>query len=135
MDRRPIVPESMLAIPRTRGYLPGLVAGGFLFAAGQVGRTRDLVVISDPEAQFVACFENLRLVLAEAGCGFEDIVDLTTYHVDFATHWPLFRARRPPFPTRSPFTTLCRARTPGSPPGLLLEVKAIARLPAGAAPR
>ena len=135
MDRRPIVPESMLAIPRTRGYLPGLVAGGFLFAAGQVGRTRDLVVISDPEAQFVACFDNLRLVLAEAGCGFEDIVDLTTYHVAFAKHWPLFRAVRERFLPGASFPLTCVGVTALAAPGLLLEVKAIARVPAGAAPR
>ncbi len=130
MDRRPIVPESMRAIPRTRGYLPGLVAGGFLFAAGQVGRTPDLEVIADPEAQFVACFENLRLVLAEAGCGFGDIVDLTTYHVDLASHWPLFRAVKDRFVADARFPLTCVGVAALAVPGLLLEVKAIARVSA-----
>lgn len=130
LDRRPIIPAPMRAIPETRGYLPGLAAGGFLFVAGQVGRTADLRIIEDPERQFAASFENLRLVLAEAGCGFDDIVDLTTFHVDFERHWALFRAVKDRYLPAARFPVTCVGVTALAAPGLLLEVKAIARLPA-----
>ena len=127
MDRLAIVPDSMRASPETRGYLPALVAGGFVFVAGQVGRTRDFAVIDDPAAQFAAAFENLRLVLAQAGCGFDDIVDLTTYHVDLAKHWPVFREVKDRVLPRSRFPVTAIGVTELAVPGLLLEVKAIAR--------
>ena len=46
-----------------RATCPAVRVGDFVFVAGQVGRTADMQIIVDPEAQFDACFENLRLVL------------------------------------------------------------------------
>lgn len=48
-------------------------------------------VIFNPEQQFVAAWENVRLVLVAGGCGFDDAVDLTIYHVGLQKHMPLFR--------------------------------------------
>lgn len=131
MNRLPIVPDAMRAVPETRGYLPGLLAGGFVFVAGQVGRTPDFRVIEDPAAQFAACFENLRLVLAAAGCGFDDIVELTTFHVDMALHWPVFREVKNRYVPHARFPITAVGVTELAVPGLLLEVKAIALAPAG----
>ena len=97
MDREAIVPATMQNIVTQKGYVPAMRVGQLLFVAGQVGRTPDLQVIADPEAQFVACWENLRTVLAAAGCDFGDIVDLTTFHVDMAVHQPgLLCGEEPP---------------------------------------
>ncbi|MFM0155166.1 Rid family hydrolase [Paraburkholderia sediminicola] len=48
-------------------------------------------VITDPETQFVACWQNLWDVLDAAGRTFADVVDTTTYHVQMSTHRSVFR--------------------------------------------
>jgi enamine deaminase RidA (YjgF/YER057c/UK114 family) len=129
VDREPIVPPSMRNILEEKGYTPGLRVGPLLFVAGQVGRTPDLRIVAEPEAQFAACFENLRTVLAAAGCTFADIVDLTTFHVDMATHWPAFRAAKRLLLPRGVFPWTAIGVASLAEPGLLLEVKATALVP------
>jgi len=122
-----IVPAGMRNIFQDLGYTPGLRVDGLIFVAGQVGRDSDLRVIAEPEAQFRACWANLGMVLAEAGCDFSDVVDLTTFHVDMHAHYDLFRkVKNEVFPRQTcPWTAIgvsCLSR-----PGLLLEIKAVAR--------
>ncbi|MBU2981259.1 hypothetical protein KO498_05480 [Lentibacter algarum] len=38
------------------------------------------------EAQFRPAFEKIRLVLAEAGCGLDAVVEMTSYHVGLREH-------------------------------------------------
>ncbi|HEV3429618.1 MAG TPA: RidA family protein [Paraburkholderia sp.] len=125
-DRELIVPPQMQAVVERAGYVPAVKVGATVYCAGQVGRTPELEVIADPEAQFVACWENLRVVLAEAGCTFEDIVDMTTYHVQMSEHMAVFRAVKDRvFPrgtcawTAIGVSELARA-------GLLVEIKCVA---------
>lgn len=130
-DRQPVIPESMQALVERAGYLPAVRVGATLYCAGQVGRTADLEVILDPEQQFLAAWENLRLVLAAAGCGFEDIVDLTTYHVGLQQHMPLFRQVKDRLFPRATCAWTCIGVAELAHPGLLVEIKctAIAPLP------
>lgn len=128
LAREPIVPPAMRDVAREKGYLPALRVGDFVFVAGQVGRDAAFNVVADPRAQFAAAFENLRGVLAEAGCTFDDIVDMTTYHVDMPEHWEAFRAvKRELFPVAS-FPWTCVGATALAHPAFLLEVKATACL-------
>lgn len=129
MEPEAIVPPGMRNILTEKGYAPALRIGSLVFVAGQVGRTPDLAVIEDPEAQFVACWENLRTVLAAAGCTLDDVIDLTTFHVDMAKHQPVFYAvKERMFPRGNcPWTAVGVASL--TRPGLLLEVKAIAWIP------
>ena len=126
LTREPIIPAGMQDVVREKAYLPALRVGDFIFVAGQVGRGEDMAIVADPHAQFAAAFENLRIVLAEAGCTFDDIVDMTTYHVDMPTHWETFRAvKRGLFPQGTfPWTTV--GVTALANPAFLLEVKATA---------
>jgi len=126
MHKTPVVPPSMQSVVADKGYLPGLRVGDFLFLAGQVGRTIDMKIVVEPTAQFEACFENLRLVLAEAGCTFEDIVDMTTYHVDMNAHWPAFREVKNRVLPRGRFPWTAVGVTALADPAFLLEVKATA---------
>ena len=78
-------------------------------------------------AQFAACFENLRMVLAEAGCTFDDIVDITTYHVDMDGALGPHSARsRTAMLPRGKFPWTAVGVTALAEPALLLEVKATA---------
>ena len=130
MERTPVVPPSMQSIVKDKGYLPGLRVGNFLFVAGQVGRTPDLRVVVEPQAQFEACFENLRTVLAAAGCTFADVVDITTFHVDMHEHWPVFREVKNRLLPRGAFPWTAIGVASLADPAFLLEVKATACVPA-----
>ncbi|TRX73174.1 RidA family protein [Pseudomonas mangiferae] len=124
--REPIIPASMQTLVARAGYLPAVKVGQTVHCAGQVGRTTELAVIADPEQQFVAAWDNLRIVLAEAGCRFEDVVDLTTYHVDMARHLPVFRAVKDRLFPRGLCAWTCIGVAELAQPGLLVEIKCVA---------
>jgi 2-iminobutanoate/2-iminopropanoate deaminase len=79
-------------------YAQGIVAGGFLFTAGQVGldpATMKLVE-GDVAAQTQRVFDNLEAVLAGAGATLSDVVRAGVYLVDmgdFARINEVFAAR------------------------------------------
>ena len=118
-DRHLIIPTSMQPIVERAGYVPAVKVGKTLYCAGQVGRTENLEVITDPEAQFIAAWESLRLVLEEGGCTFEDVVDMTTYHVNLSEHMAVFRdVKNRLFPRgRQRPCVACGAASEGNPTG------------------
>ncbi|QXI25981.1 RidA family protein [Pseudomonas vanderleydeniana] len=125
-DREIIVPASMQNIVERAGYAPAVKVGTTLYCAGQVGRTAALEVIQDPEAQFLACWENLRLVLEAGGCRFDDVVDMTTYHVNMSQHMAVFReVKNRVFPRgHCAWTSIGVSEL--AHPGLLVEIKCVA---------
>ncbi|MBB1598225.1 RidA family protein [Achromobacter sp. UMC46] len=125
-DRQIILPDSMKTLADRAGYAPAVKVGHTVYCAGQVGRTPDLQVIADPEAQFAAAWENLRVVLAEAGCTFDDVVDMTTYHVDMAVHMDVFRAVKDRTFPRGRCAWTCIGVSELARPGLLVEIKCTA---------
>ena len=125
-DRQIIVPDTMKLLAERAGYAPAVKVGTTLYCAGQVGRTADLVVIEDPEQQFLAAWENLRQVLAAGGCGFEDVVEMTTYHIDMNQHMPLFRQVKDSLFPRNTCAWTCIGVSELAKPGLLVEIKCIA---------
>jgi enamine deaminase RidA (YjgF/YER057c/UK114 family) len=125
-DRQIIVPETMKLLAERAGYAPAVKVGTTLYCAGQVGRTADLQVIEDPEQQFLAAWGNLRQVLAAGGCGFEDVVEMTTYHIDMNQHMPLFRQVKDSLFPRNTCAWTCIGVSELAKPGLLVEIKCIA---------
>ncbi|MBK5418162.1 RidA family protein [Pseudomonas sp. TH31] len=125
-DREIIIPEVMKPIVERAGYAPAVRVGDTLYCAGQVGRTADLQVIADPEQQFISAWESLRQVLAAGGCTFEDVVDMTTYHVDLAQHMALFREVKNRLFPRGLCAWTCIGVSALANPGLLVEIKCIA---------
>jgi enamine deaminase RidA (YjgF/YER057c/UK114 family) len=104
-----------------------VLSGEWLFVSGQVGRNETGSAIEDPEAQFVQAFENVGAILREADFSFRHIVDLSTFHTTFET-FPLFAEVKdryladPPHPAWTGVGVTALAL-----PGLLVEIKAIAR--------
>jgi enamine deaminase RidA (YjgF/YER057c/UK114 family) len=125
-DRTLIVPEPQKPIVERAGYVPAVRVGDTLYCAGQVGRTADLKVIDDPEQQFLAAWENLRQVLEAGGCSFEDIVDMTTYHVNMAQHMAVFREVKNRVFPRGLCAWTCIGVSELAHPGLLVEIKCVA---------
>ena len=57
-----------------------------MFFSGVTGTRPDLTVSRDPETQFRDTFQFLKKNLAQAELDFEDIVEMTTYHVGLREH-------------------------------------------------
>jgi len=126
-ERKSIIPDSMKIISERFHYSPGVLAGNVLYIAGQVGRTDDLKVIQDPEAQYEKAFENLGKVLTTAGADFTDVVELVTYHTEMRDLALFMKVKdrffKKDFPAWSALGTTALAM-----PGLQVEIKATAVL-------
>jgi enamine deaminase RidA (YjgF/YER057c/UK114 family) len=126
VNRENVIPEQMQKIVDRAGYVPAVRVGDTIYLAGQVGRREDLQVIEDPAEQFQAMWENLRIVLTAAGCVFEDVVEMTTYHVDMSRHMDVFRLIKDQVLPRGTCAWTCVGVTELAHPGLLAEVKCVA---------
>lgn len=80
--REAIFPASRHALYEEHGYSAAIRSGDLLFVSGQVGSRSDGTPEPDFERQVQLAFENLKATLHAAGCTFDDIVDVTTFHTD-----------------------------------------------------
>ena len=78
----PIFPADRHALYDRHDYSAAIRSGDLLFVSGQVGGREDGTPEPDFARQVQRAFDNLRAVLDAAGCGLEDIVDVTTFHTD-----------------------------------------------------
>lgn len=110
-------------------YAQGIVAGGFLYTAGQVplDPTTMKLVEGDIAVQTARVFDNLEAILKGAGCGFSDVVKTTVFLTDlgdFARMNEVFAAR---FGAHRPArSTVQVSRLPA---GAQVEIDLIARVP------
>jgi enamine deaminase RidA (YjgF/YER057c/UK114 family) len=109
--------------------------GRMVFIAGQLGMDRDGNFVGDGDfsAQATQVFENLKAALAAVGGGLEHIVKVTNFLTDLK-HLPAYREVRerylvgPNLPASTLVEISALAR-----PDALIEIEAIAALPARAA--
>lgn len=81
-QRQAIFPADRHALYDLHQYSAAIRSGDLLFVSGQVGSRADGSPEPVFEDQVRRAFANLRAVLAAAGCGLEDVVDVTTFHTD-----------------------------------------------------
>ncbi len=79
---QPVFPEGRDALYDTHKYSAALRSGDLLFVSGQVGSRADGTPEPKYEDQVRLAFENQQPVLKAAGCGLDDIIDVTTFHTD-----------------------------------------------------
>jgi 2-iminobutanoate/2-iminopropanoate deaminase len=106
VSRKEIRVES-LAEPISH-FTDAVLAGGFLHVSGIVavdGEGR-LVGGEDVVAQTRQVFENMRAVLAAAGCGFEDVVKVTVFLTDIDDRARINPVRMEVFGDARPASTL-----------------------------
>lgn len=128
--RKTIFPKDKQAQYEAYGYSAAIESGEFLFVSGQVGvddSGNPIAIISE---QFDRAFENLGKTLEAAGCSFDDVVDVTSFHVDIFRHFDDFAAAKQKVFPAAPFPNWTAIGVVSLViPGLLLEVKAIAHIP------
>jgi len=113
------------------GYSAAIRSGDLLFVSGQVGSRDD----GTPEPEFVQqiqrAFDNLSAVLLAAGCSFDDIVDITTFHTDPQNQMDTVMAAKNRFFPSKPYPTWTAVGVNWLA-GYDFEIKVIARIPSAA---
>ena len=111
-------------------YTDAVVAGELLFVSGLIGVDRHgaLVGGDDVAAQTRQVFANLRAVLDEAGCRFEDVVKVTVYLTDVDDRAKINPVRQEVFGDARPASTLVEVSRLAVP-GAKVEIEAVALIP------
>ena len=125
-NKTTIIPDGMEQGYKSFQFAPATRAGGLVFVSGQIGVGDDGKAIADLEAQFTRAFELAGVILKEAGCGFEDVVDLHTFHVDLQQTLETFMKVKAKFiPEPFPSWTAIGC-TELALPGIAAEIKLVA---------
>jgi len=124
-----IVPSQLSILHAERGHSPAVRVGHLLLISGMLGRDQALNIVTEPEAQITRVFENIELVLREAGCSWGDVAELTAYLTDIQRDFELFMKVRngfvgKPYPAMTMIGIAQLAQ-----PGLICEVKGTAIIP------
>ena len=129
-DRTYVVPESQQRNWDRFHFAPAVIdETGTVWCSGVIGTEDDGSVSEDPPSQFRRAFANLATVLGEAGCGYGDVVDMTSFHVDLMDHIRAFMEAKDEVMTE-PYPAWTAIGTTGlAIPGALVEVKVVARRP------
>ena len=130
-QREAIFPAGRHALYDEHGYSAAIKSGDLLFVAGQVGSRLDGTPEPDFGQQVRLAFQNLEATLAAAGCTFDDIIDVTSFHTDpesqfgtiLAVKQEIFDTR--PYPNWTAIGVNWLA-------GFDFEIKVVARVPAAA---
>ena len=81
-----IVPEAMKTNYDVFHFAPATVIDNRVYASGQIGIGPDGKSPDNLEEQFTLAFESVGLMLKEAGATFDDIVEMTTFHIGLQSH-------------------------------------------------
>ncbi|PST20570.1 hypothetical protein C7U61_09470 [Rhizobium sp. JAB6] len=126
--RDAIFPKNRHALYQEHGYSAAIRSGDLLFVSGQVGSRSDGSPEPDFEKQVQLAFDNLQATLEAAGCTFDDIVDVTTFHTDPERQFGAIMAvknsifKEEPYPNWTAIGVNWLA-------GFDFEIKVIARIP------
>lgn len=129
--RNPIFPANRHTLYEEHGYSAAIRSGDLLFVSGQVGSRSDGTPEPDFAAQVQLAFDNLQATLAAAGCSFDDLIDVTTFHTDPGNQFPVIMEAKkrafpqPPYPNWTAIGVNWLA-------GFDFEIKVIARIPSPA---
>ncbi|HGG8779187.1 RidA family protein [Enterobacter hormaechei] len=129
--RNPVFPVNRHALYEEHGYSAATRSGDLLFVSGQVGSRSDGTPEPDFAAQVQLAFDNLQATLAAAGCTFDDLIDVTTFHTDPENQFPVIMEVKklvfpqPPYPNWTAIGVNWLA-------GFDFEIKVIARIPSPA---
>ena len=126
--RDAVFPAGRHALYATHRYSAAIRSDDLLFVSGQVGSRDDGSPAPDFEAQVRLAFANLDATLRAAGCGFDDIVDVTTFHTDPARQFDTVLAVKDEIFPQAPYPAWTAIGVTWLA-GFDFEIKVIARIP------
>jgi enamine deaminase RidA (YjgF/YER057c/UK114 family) len=126
--RDAIFPAGRHALYDAHRYSAAIRSGDLLFVSGQVGSREDGSPEPDFERQVQLAFDNLNAVLAAAGCTFDDVVDVTTFHTDPESQFEAIMAVREKAIGDAPYPNWTAVGVNWLA-GFDFEIKVIARIP------
>jgi enamine deaminase RidA (YjgF/YER057c/UK114 family) len=125
--RKMLVPREFLSIPEQWHFAPILDTGEFVFFSGITGVHADGSLSNDPETQFRETFRFVELHLDTADLQFDDVVEMTTYHVHLRKHLSEFTKIKDEF-VRMPYPAWTAIGvTELITEGTLVEIRIIAK--------
>ena len=124
-----IVPASQKPLYDNFHFAPGVVDGQNLRCSGVIGMNPDGSVPDDPETQFVLAFEAIGEVLKEAGAGFSDVTEMTTFHVGLQSHIETFIGVKDNYMKEPYCAWTAIGITELAIPGGIVEIRVTARKP------
>ncbi|MBI1620823.1 RidA family protein [Aquamicrobium zhengzhouense] len=92
--REAIFPANRNNLYEMHNYSAAIRSGDLVFVSGQVGSLDDGTPEPDLRRQVQLAFDNLAATLKAAGCGFDDIIDVTTFHTDPVSQFDTIKAVR-----------------------------------------
>jgi 2-iminobutanoate/2-iminopropanoate deaminase len=112
-------------------YSQAVELDGWVFCSGQIALdpTTGQLTGTEVRSQTTRVLENLRAVLAAAGCGLRDVVKTTVYLADLNDFTAMNEVYAAAFPESPPARSTIQAAK--LPRGALVEIDAAARKPAG----
>ncbi len=123
-----IFPAGKHDLYRSYSYSAAIRSGDLLFVSGHVGSRSDGSPEPEFEAQVRLAFDNLEATLKAGGCGFEDIVDLTTFHIDPENQFPIVMTVKAEIFPEAPYPTWTAVGVNWLA-GFDFEIKVVARIP------
>ncbi|WP_199178500.1 Rid family hydrolase [Acidimangrovimonas sediminis] len=110
------------------GFSPAVKSKGFLFISGQVGARPDGSAPESVADQTEWSLKRIEELLRIAGLDLQDLVEVTSYHVDIETTLPEFMEAKHKF-IKKPFPAWSIIGISGlSRPELKIEIRAVAAL-------
>ncbi len=123
-----IVPPSMTTNYNMFHFSPAVVNDNRVYISGQLGIGPDGKVPDDLEKQFTYAFEHLGVVLEEAGAGFSDIVEITSFHIGLRSHIQQFISVKDRFVLEPYPAWTAVGTTELAIPGAVVEIKVVAHI-------
>lgn len=129
MSRKTIVTEGSKGMYEQFHFADATISDGHLFCSGVIGTAAGGRVPESVQEEFRTAWQKVGQVLAEAGAGYGDIVEYTSYHVGLQAHLADFMKARDevlfePWPA---WTAI--GITELAVPGARVEIRITAKLP------
>ncbi|MEM6161269.1 RidA family protein [Erwinia sp. P6884] len=130
LKRETIYPAGRHDLYKQYGYSAAIRSGDLLFVSGQVGSREDGSPEPDFAAQVRLAFDNLQATLEAAGCGLNDLIDVTTFHIDPENQFATVMAVKQELFPQAPYPNWTAVGVNWLA-GFDFEIKVIARIPEG----
>ncbi len=122
-----VVPKDMEGTYSKLHFAPAVIEGDKLYCSGVVGMGPGGKLPDRPGEQFRQAFENLKALLEAAGSSLDEIIEMTTFHVDFGTHIGAFMTVKDDF-IHPPYPAWTAIGVSELAFGALVEIKVVAKL-------